>query len=42
MILFCFGFLEEKGGMMKKENFREKSLKGSICVFLLEYHSYKT
>ena len=25
----------------KKENFREKSLKGSICVFLLEHRTYK-
>ena len=32
------GDLEER---WKKENFREKSLKGSICVFLLEHRTYK-
>ena len=32
------GDLEER---WKKENFREKSLKGSICVFLLEYRTDK-
>jgi hypothetical protein len=37
------GFFGEEGGggEMKKENFREKSLKGSICVFLLEYRTDK-